>query len=87
MSHNHSTTHPHNNKTSNHNINTKITLSAQEQALNSASQTTKSQPQLQDPKIESKSHLGITIQRWARAVARDPVKITFSDLGGRCWGC
>ena len=61
MSHNHSSTHHHNTKTSNHKITTKITLSAQERALNSASQTTKSQSQLQDPKIESKSHLRITI--------------------------
>ena len=61
MSHNHSSTHHHNTKTSNHQITTKVTLSTQEQALNPASQTTKYQPQLQDPKIESKSHLRITI--------------------------
>ena len=57
MSHNHSSTHHHNTQTSNH----KITLSAQEQARTSASQTKTFQLQRQDPKIESKSHLCITI--------------------------
>ncbi len=61
MSQNHSSTHHHNTKTSNHKITTKITLSTQERALNSASQTKTFQPQPQDPKIESKSHLRITI--------------------------
>jgi hypothetical protein len=61
MSQNHSSTHHHNTKTSNPKITTTITLSTQEQALNSASQTKTFQPQRQDLKIESESHLRITI--------------------------
>ena len=55
MSHNHSSTHHHNTKTSNHKITTKTTLSTQERPLNPASQTTKYQPQPQDQR-SNRSH-------------------------------
>ena len=75
MSQNLGSTHHHSTRSSNHTITTKITFSTHEQVLDRASQTKTVQPQRQDPKIESKSHLRITICG-GRAGWRPPLNTT-----------